>query len=585
MTPGFLTLALAAASEVYISRTEDPQGAELVMSDQAGVIASISLHRAGTVWEARVEAEKEGVSLLGQDPRFTRERYRQVLDGRYSLPFRKPDGRLRAFRDRVGGVVRFAWGFTETVAGKVKSGWIELAPLPDPFQSDVTAQGSEGSLSVTKIPLRDKDDRQAGFKVSKRPFHWSGAFGDAIVVTFDDAFAWRSQDIKLAFWSEAAWTPFWVMSPKAMQGYEFIETWGGGAKGCFEPMSDRVNRWASAEVVEDSSVRKIIRWRYALVNPDYVPWGAGLGSKQLPEAEEEWTILPEGTIHRVQRFWPSLDAAEPQHSLGLQLAEADVVFAADALPEEVLPAQALTAFGPGGQRVKATYPRQGQPQRPKVGDWQRFGYATHYKERGLPDAFIGFADAGLDSSLDWPGTWHEERFWRFSHFPFNHEPFVYETNSQHEGRGVITHTCLAYVGDARRRDWKDSFKVDGRGRKFREWASLIGMEPKGRIAAMDLRLKEWQEGARWEKLVTGAKAKWVPGRGELVISDPVLKITLKDGGAVRPTLSLPAKFVVRGISLNGRALVLNRDWRTASAGGRRLVWFSPRLVPGVAVIQ
>jgi len=585
MAPAFLALSLISDSEVYTVSAKHPREARLTVKDDSGATASIKLQEKGGMWTAEVEAERNGVSLLGDDPRFSKERYAQALDGRYSLPFRKPDGRLRALRDRLGGVIRFAWGFEEVIAGELKRGWIELAPLPDPFQPEVRVEGVEGTLTAIRTPLSDKDDTKTGFKISKRPFNWSGAFGDALVVTFDDAFAWRSQDIKLAFWSEAAWTPFWMMSPKAMQGYEFIETWGGGAKGCYEPMSDRVNRWAGVHIVEDSPVRKIIRWRYALVNPDYVPWGAPFGSKQLPEAEEEWTILPDGTIYRVQRFWPSLDTAEPQHTLGLQLAEADVVFASDALPEEVLPAQALTAFGPGGQRAQATYPRQGQPKRPKVGDWHRFGYATHYKDKELPDPFIGFADAGLDSSLDWPGTWHEERFWRFSHFPFNHEPFVYETNSQHEGRGVITHTCLAYVGDARRRDWKDSFKVDGRGRKFREWVSLIGMEAKGRLEAMDFRLKEWQEGVRWEKLVTGGKAKWVPGRGELAVSEPGSSIGLKNGGGRRPTLSLPSKNLVRKVTLAGRTLSKGRDWRTSAVGGRRLLWLSPRLGAGEILIR
>lgn len=575
----------AQFSELTLSQAANPSEARLRLSDDSGAFAELTLTQREGTWVASLQAEEKGKSLIGRDPRFAPSRYAQTLDGRYSLPFRRPDGRLRAFHDRVGKIVRFAWGFQEAVAGKTVKGWIELAPLPDPFQGEVTKEGAEGSLTVSQVPLNDKRDLTTGFKVTDRPFHWSGAFGKALVVTFDDAFAWRSQDIKLAFWSEAAWTPFWVMSPKAMQGYEFLETWGGGAKGCYEPMSDRVNRWASAVVVEDSPVRKIIRWRYVLVNPDYVPWGAPLGSKQLPEAEEEWTILPDGTIYRVQRFWPSLDTSEPQHSLGLQLAETDVVFASDVLPEEVLPSHALTAFGPGGQRVPATYPRQGQPQRPKVGDWSRFGYAAHYKQKDLPDPFIGFADAGLDSSLDWPGTWHEERFWRFSHFPFNHEPFVNETNSQHEGRGVITHTCLTYVGDARRRDWKDSFKVDARGRKFREWVSLIGMEPKGRLDAMDLRLKDWQKGARWEKLVKGGKAKWIPGRGELVLTGSGAGFSLADGGGRRPTLSLDRAAPVKEVTLKGRPLDKVKEWRTSVVGGRRLVWLSPELGSGDVRVQ
>jgi hypothetical protein len=580
LVPSALSIIIGSQSMIYETRASRVEEARLQMRDSSGVIAEIELKKEGSQWRASVSAQKNGQTLIGKDSRFAPSRYSQVLDGRYSLPFKTPDGRLRAFRDSVGKVIRFAWGFEQEVAGEKTKGWVELAPLPDPFGQEVKVEGVGNNLTTTPIPSQDKDDRATGFRVTKRPFHWSGAFGDALVVTFDNAFAWQQKDLKLAFWSEAAWTPFWVMSPKAMQGFEFVETWGGGAQGCFEPMSDRVNRWARAEVVEDTEVRKIIRWRYALVNPDYVPWGAALGSKQPPEVEEEWTVTPDGTVFRLQRFWPSLDTAEAQHSLGIQLAEADVVFASNVLPEDVLPREALTAFGSDGKRVQATYPRKGRNQTTKVGDWSRFGYAVHYADQLLPDPFIGFADPGLDSSLDWPDTWHEQQFWRFSHFPFNHEPFANETNSQHEGRGLITHTCLAYVGDARRRDWKNEYLVDGRGRKYREWSSLIGMEPKGSLDAMDQRLKQWQEGGRWEKLIRGAKGRWNPGRGELVLDKVSGSVILGDGSGRRPLISLPKESLIKEVSLAGRRLAKGKEWRTAMAGGRTLIWFSPKLGRG-----
>ncbi|MCA0360976.1 MAG: hypothetical protein LCH41_07980 [Armatimonadetes bacterium] len=564
---------------VYEAKHSAPEGANLKLSTSADTWAEIRLSKEGEQWVATVRSQKNGVATIGTDPRFPKERCRQVLDGRYSLPFRVPDGRLRAFRDTVGEVIRFSWGFESEVAGKKVKGWIELAPLPDPL-ADGEATATPKTVKSTQFPTKDRDDRATGFEVTKRPFHWSGAFGDALVVTFDDAFAWRRQDIKLAFWSEAAWTPFWKMSPKAMSGFEFIETWGGGAPGCFEPMSDRVNRWASAEVLEDGTTRKIIRWKYALVNPDYIPWAGNKGSKQVPEVEEEWTILPDGTVYRLQRFWPSLDTGEPQHSLGVQLAEADVVFAADTLPEEVVPRETLTAFGADGRRVVASYPTKNETRNSKVGDWPRFGYAIHFLDPALPDPFIGFADPGLDSSLDWAGTWHEQQFWRFSHFPFNNEPFVNESNSQLEGRGAITHTCLAYVGDARRRDWSDNYKVDARGRKYREWVSVLGMEPKGNLQRMDNRLKDWQEGKRWTKLVSGAKATWNSACGEIRLTNLSEKVVLSPSFGRLPSLIFEGKHRPTNMTLNGRGLKPFTDFRMGTEGGQVLIWFSPNLEPG-----
>jgi hypothetical protein len=579
---------LPDGSSITFAESREPEGAFLMVRDQIGNWARIGLTQNQGMWVAEAAGEEGGKPLVGRDPRFEPKRHRQELDGRYSLPFRKPDGRLRLFRDTVGGMLRFAWGFTDKVAGKTVKGWIELAPFADVLQGEVRATSSWGQPKASPIPSHDKDDRRTGFKVTKRPFHWSGAFGDSYVVTFDDAFAWREEDIKLSFWSEASFTPNWVMSKRAMQGFEFLETWGGGAKGCYEPMSDRVNRFSRVEVIEDTPARKIMRWSYVLVNPDYVPWGQASGAKQLPEAEEEWTIYPDGSVVRRQRFWPVLDTQEEQHSLGVQLAEADIVFASNTEPQDVVSPQALSGFGPGGVSAPATYPRQasGTP-RPRVGDWPRFGLAVHYLDPRLPDPFIGFAPGRgglLDVSLDWPDTWHEERFWRFSHFPFNHEPFQYETNSQTDGKGLITHACLAYVGDSRWASTLQGFKTDERGRKFWEWSSLLGMEKKRSLEAMDRRIADWQDGARWKGTIRGGRGTWNQARGELSVDPHSERVTVGKGTGRRPALILKGWKSVRGVTLEGRQLRRGTEWRTGPTSQGVLVWVSPSVGPGALVL-
>lgn len=103
--------ALSDSNFVYEAKNPEADGASLKLSSSADTWAEIRLSKEGEQWVATVRSQKDGVSTIGTDPRFGKERYRQVLDGRYSLPFRVPDGRLRAFRDTVGDVIRFSWGF------------------------------------------------------------------------------------------------------------------------------------------------------------------------------------------------------------------------------------------------------------------------------------------------------------------------------------------------------------------------------------------------------------------------------------------------------------------------------------------
>lgn len=438
----------------------------------------------GEHWEVWLEAERDGVSILGRDPRFPVDQYRHRLDGRYSIIARRPDGRLKVKQDRVGRLLRTFWGFDAVVAGKPVRGWIELAPLPMTEQGPVRLVPLTAARQAPRsrtVPKRDRDDRQTGFRAVLRDYHWSGTDGKAWVITFDDRMRWRAKDLKLVFPERAAWVPGYQLSDRHLVQFEFIETWGGGAPGCYEPMSDRVDRFGGVRLVEDLPDRKTLVWTYQLANPDYVRWGEPAGARHAPEVEERWTVFPDGTAVRRQRYWASLDSPLEQHVLGNQVAEIDVVWAADTVPEDATPKNAATVFSPG-QALPVLYPSQRRDEDPKFGDKPVFGIAVHSLDPALPDVFAVFAQANATNppyqvSTDHGPDWHRERLWRFSHFPFSEIPFQYETNSQTEGRGRVTHSSLVYVGAPAGRDWTSQVRMDGRGRKYREWTSVVGLAP------------------------------------------------------------------------------------------------------------
>lgn len=445
----------------------------------------------GGIWNIRLEGTKDGKNLAGSDERFTKERYLHQLNGAYSIPAKEPDGRLKVVQDRVSKAIRLYWGFQLKVAGETKSGWMEFPPIPVKTLPALNLK-TEGTivkpLKIRSLPLSDKDDRKTGFRAVKRSYNWSGTDGTAWVITFGKECKWRNQDVKLVFPEGSSWVPGYQLSSKLMYQFEFLETWDGGAKGCFEPMSDRVNRFSKVELLEDKKDRKVLKWTYQLINPDYLRWGESLGSKQDPIAEEIWTVFPDGTAKRVQRYWAPLDTSKEQHVYGTQIAEIDVVWASNTLPEEVTPNHAITVFSPQ-KTLPISYPSQRQEKDPKFGSEPIFGIAAHSKDSKLPDVFAIFDHKGTlnppyQISVDDDKDWHRDKFFRFSHFPFNLEPFMYETNSQTSGRGQLSHSSLVYVGAPADRNWETSFKMDRTGRKYREWTTTVGLSKKGDFKAM-----------------------------------------------------------------------------------------------------
>jgi hypothetical protein len=151
-----------------------------------------------------------------------------------------------------------------------------------------------------------------------------------VVVRFDEH-PWQ-----FIFWRGTNYIPHWVTENGIWYTNEFNETWGNGALGCAEPMSDKQARHSRVQVLEATDARVVVHWRYALVDTRYVfplqdpltGWGDW--------SDEYHIIYPDGTGVRKIQLWSSrpLDPHEFQESI--------VLIPAGSRPEDMIATEAVT---------------------------------------------------------------------------------------------------------------------------------------------------------------------------------------------------------------------------------------------------
>ena len=437
---------------------------------------------------------------IRQMPPQRRDDYKHVLHGKqYSVPYTQTDKKLRIFRESNSGFLHFYYSVAKEIHGEEANGWMELAPSKDwsepgteffiALVSHQPGNVKYHNVAVAQKPVEDQDDRRTGFRATRREYNWSGFFGNAVVVTFDDFFPWRDKDIKYVFWSETNFVPAWHINNQLLFTYEFVETWEGGNPGCHEPMSDRILRWASVNILEDNSVRKVIHYHYVLINPDYKVPLDEQGS-QLPEVDEFYTFYPDGSGTRHIVYTPKLDTAyRHRHELAELIAIAGTK--GHARPYFDSPALTLTNLQ---EDVELAHPGLKIDYGSHVDNWEQVIMSVHLKDQ--PDVFCVFS-TDYDVLDTWSGykiryeiAWHSIDG-TSNHWPINKRPFTGDTGSGATWDQEVSHSCLLSLGVLEGVDWNDHYKVDQRGRKYREWVSLIGVNEAGDLGGIRNRTRSW----------------------------------------------------------------------------------------------
>lgn len=164
-----------------------------------------------------------------------------------------------------------------------------------------------------------------------------------VIVLFDDK-PW-----KYVFWRGTNYIPHWVTENGIWYTNEFNETWGHGALGCAEPMSDKQTRFSRVSIVENNAARVVVHWRYALTDTRYVFARTDPVTGWGDWSDEYHIIYPDGIGVRKIQLWSS-QPREPH-----EYQESIVLVPAGSRPEDVIHAEAVTMVNMRGERADYTW--------------------------------------------------------------------------------------------------------------------------------------------------------------------------------------------------------------------------------------
>jgi hypothetical protein len=371
---------------------------------------------------------------------------------------------LRIRRDARAGCLRFDYRCVKEIDGLPVEGWVEFPTLADWDARDFcvsayvrcddgAARGRFGNLFVRTVPHDDQLEPDVGFKVTRRPYTFSGVQDEAVVLTFDRRLV-PYADAKFVFWRLANYIPWWHIDDKCAVSYEFVEIWGGGTTwegeeegGCCEPMSDRFLRWSNVDILEEGPARIIVRWQYVLANPEYQWWGRD--PIRRPLVDERYCFYPDGVgVRRITYYPVQSDRYKPSWN---EIAEPMVIQRGGVYPGEVINQTALSMLNLEGRRNDYTY----LGQRPEY-----ISEETKYWNNAIarinmnhrPAVYAGFSQADevyevtfpapyVDWWANYQNDWHMDMkggyeykgdFWPFAHWPISRIP--YENHTRTMGR-------------------------------------------------------------------------------------------------------------------------------------------------------
>jgi hypothetical protein len=418
-------------------------------------------------------------------------RFGYGLDGRnnYSIPFIHTNGSIRIFRDEVAKVFRYYYGISTNVLGEMQitEGEMELA-ISHEWRSDssdkylaaiLTGPGDHQPSVIKDIQINSLPTMDAGstgtFSAEQRDFTWSGFTGHAVVISFDSNLLPDKQ--QLVFWTLANNVPAYKLNDQLLFSYEFLELWAADRisnPGAFEPMSDDLRWRNSVEVIENNTVRKIIRWRYPLVNPAYRTISNNIDT--VPMGEEWWIIYPDATAYRRVIYSPdsnAIDALPDEFEFseflliaGTQVNPVDYAVSGRSLNLYSLPGHSL-AFRPAqnsnsGSSTANSWPEviasvnlRSVPGIDTAGPTMYAVYANPSSHPNIPQS----------AALNYDISWHDYQY-MFSHWPVSKMPFEFHDKSFSHWKEEVTHSSLVSI----------QVSDGGKNSAVKEWTSLVGLE-------------------------------------------------------------------------------------------------------------
>jgi len=274
-----------------------------------------------------------------------------LLIGRHSIK-QKPEGNLNP--DATASVYTFFDGIIDEV--KISNRVLSAGEIADTFKENKPKNKPDIALRI--LPCGPKGEGPFGAFYTNLKYYdeWDALWR---VGQYPDVFVrFEKTPCRFVFWRGTNYIPNWVTENGIWYNNEFNETWGHGAIGCAEPMSDKQCRHSHVRIIENSDARVVIHWRYALVDNFYnfarvdelTNWGDW--------TDEIYTIYPDMVGIR-QITLHSNAPAEPH-----EWQESIIVMGPGQKPDEVILTEALTLANMDGQSKTYSW-QNGPPKNPR----------------------------------------------------------------------------------------------------------------------------------------------------------------------------------------------------------------------------
>ncbi len=527
-------------------------------------------------------------------------RYAIPLSGTYfSVPFKSATGKVRIIRNDISGFFHLYAGVGKEIDGEWHEDWIETAQIKDwgnsgsgwficPLVRLVTDRSAEitfDDIRFEEFPV-SASGPDNGFSITGTDnLVWAGFPGDGIVVNFDERLCpAAASGRKFVFWSEANYVPAWLMNNELLYCYEFCETWSDKVKGCFEPMSDRLLAYADADIVEDNAVRKVVRYHYALVNPDYkAPYDDGT----FPEVDEWYTFYPDGICVRRMDYIQNGTPNGRHH----ELAEPMVISGSSTVPSDHFRSPAFVISNLAGASY-SLYPDKSPfgAVSENVPGWDEQIYRARLSD--APDVFCAFASPSrypdvtpLPISLDL--SWHDITY-QMSHFPVDKQPYLNARYGDYDKSSAtwpsqVSHSSLIGIEATGGCDWTSDYDTDDAGRKYRTYLMLFGISLPDDTAGTDASVRAWLADGTFRNLsgVSVPESRSGFDKREMVLertgTEECRFEFVPSSGPVRNPVFRIAGWEKAGqvsVTCNGRNLAEGTDCISGVIGGDLVVWLN-----------
>ena len=349
-------------------------------------------------------------------------------------------------------------------------------------------------------------------------------------------------------------------------------------------MSDRILRWSKVDIIEDNDVRKVVHWFYVPCNPDYKFPHDGRG-KDMPEANEYWTFYPDGTIVKYFTYTPKLDTG---HRSWYEFMELIPIAGSTSDPVDHVDHPTLHLMNLDGD-IDAYHPgpRDNGGFNSETNKWKQMISVAHFKD--MPDAFNAWStdpevpDTYSHYYIYYDISWHKTGKFRLSHWPVGLEPWQGSVSSKSTWTAEVAHSGLMgggyFVGGL---DWDEHYKTDKRGRKYRDWSTLIGLNKSNDFEGVKNMTKSWlfpgkvkmlNSNSTFDKINYGQKEFVFTNTAEKTDCSFTINPTAKSTTLTNPVFKInnynspSAKVAVDSI-----VLMAGEDFRFAKEGDAAVIW-------------